>query len=677
MSDDLSLDPTVVEPVDPLVGTQMGRYSILSRIAKGGTATVYQALDNVLNREVAVKILHEHLEGKKEVIERFKKEAQVIAQLRHPNILTVFDFFEFKDRAVVVTEYMPGITLSHLIKNCPKVPEPYVFMIGLEILQGLRAAHEKGITHRDIKPANILMNSEHGVKISDFGLAKLVNIDDGLTKEGVFVGTPSFSSPEQIEGRPVDHRSDLFSLGLTLYMLATRSHAFKVKGDSTTTVWFKIVKGKFQAAREINPDLSPDLERILERSLEVDVKKRYQSAQEMIQDIESLLKARRQFPYQDKLRSFIKNPDTARTTGVVYRRQKKSIWTITATIPLLIGLGVSIWRLQEKNVDPAIPENPLVESLSRKGEAEKEKPSSSQRQEPELPKKISVHLIPSAIPIPKDILWISESRDPGPGLRIRWDGDGKFALAKDREFENPVESGIFPSHFYDAQGLEPAIYYWRGGSSEGRFIIETYNSYRARMKISKRPVVVSSQFGDVDLEINPWHQELRLSWQAGPDAVSYRLDVGTDSQLKNKIFSGTAATKFFTIERNWEKNQSLFWRVSYMDEQSNVFLIDPTRRINLKLKGSAPYFDILSPQPGDRIQNNTVEIRAIGPQMGRFSCRLIAKNKEAPAPVDIPRRGGGFFIGKVVHTETPRWLSCVGKEETKPPVYLSVVLGDE
>jgi serine/threonine-protein kinase len=152
-------------------------------VAKGGTATVYRALDTVLNRDVAVKILHEHLGGKREVVTRFKNEAQVIAQLRHANILTVFDFLEHQGRAVLVVEFMPGVTLSTLVKMASKIPEDFVLMIGLEILQGLRLAHQKGITHRDIKPANILVHPDLGIKISDFGLAKLINSDDDEQKQ--------------------------------------------------------------------------------------------------------------------------------------------------------------------------------------------------------------------------------------------------------------------------------------------------------------------------------------------------------------------------------------------------------------------------------------------------------------------------------------------------------------
>jgi serine/threonine protein kinase len=255
---------------DSLVGNKIvDRYTILTRIAKGGTAVVYRALDTVLNREVAVKIIHEHLERKEEIVGRFKKEAVMIAQLRHANIVTVFDFLEYRGRAVLVVEFMPGITLSALVNSTEKIHEDIVLMITLNILNGLRVAHEKGMTHRDIKPANILVHSELGVKISDFGLAKIMESDDQLTKTGIFVGTPSFSSPEQIEGRPVDHRSDLFSLGLTMYMLATRSHAFKNKGDSTTTVWYKTVRGTFESARERNPALSEAFEKIVNRSLEV------------------------------------------------------------------------------------------------------------------------------------------------------------------------------------------------------------------------------------------------------------------------------------------------------------------------------------------------------------------------------------------------------------------------
>lgn len=616
-------DPTIAEAMDPLVGTTMGRYTILDRVAKGGTATVYRALDNVLNREVAVKVLHEHLGGKREVVIRFKNEAQVIAQLRHQNILTVFDFFEFEGRAVLVVEYMPGVTLSTLIKQVARIPEDFVLMIGLEMLQGLRVAHQKGITHRDIKPANILLHPDLGIKISDFGLAKLVNADDGLTKEGIFVGTPSFSSPEQIEGKPLDQRSDLFSLGLTLYILATRSHAFKQQGDSTTTVWFKIVKGKFESLREKNPDLSPEFERIINRSLEVDLQKRYQTASEMISDIETLMRARGLMPYDEPLKEFLRAPDQAKNIARSKdsdSRNAKLIWGLSLGF-FLIALWVGGILFQKRVAEERNPKNDVGLQTAPDARVDREVET------------------PAAAPTP--IVTTPEASKPKPITPLR-----------------PVD--LAEGVYRGSQGLELK-----------RFEKESFETYRNRTRSKKIPLVVSSRFGDVDIEMNPFTQDLRLDWQLGTEAASYRLEVSTDSKMKAPLFTGGMPTKSMTLERLWEKSQTLYWRVSYLDESNNVFLIDPIRRINLKLKGAPNYFEMIVPQAGDQMRSNSLQVKAFGPQSGFLRCATITRTKNQANWLEATKDEATFIVSLRLPQDVASIL-CEAKMDSKNIIYFSI-----
>lgn len=687
---DASLEPTMVEPVDPLVGKNIGRYQVLAHVAKGGTGTVYRALDTVLNREVALKILHEHLESKKEVVERFRKEAMLIAQLRHPNILTVYDFLDHQGRAVLIVEYMPGFTLSSLIKETPKIPEDFVFMITLEILHGLKAAHEKGITHRDIKPANILLHPELGVKISDFGLAKITAHDDGLTKEGIFVGTPSFSSPEQIEGKPIDHRSDIFSLGLTLYILATRSHAFKQKGDSTTTVWFKIVKGKFNAVRNMDPTLSPDLDRILNRALQVPLAARYQSAQEMIDDVEKVLKARGLIPYAQKLKEFLRAPKQPYKSTFVHKNKSRALPIFFLILFFAAFAGGLFWYFKKTTVpvESAKKETPSAESppaiVAPEPEVEKEtvpvespKVESPKVESPKpatpapKPKIIKDIPIPEAFSLPARAEVILANPKSNPGLRWSWADKADFVLAKDAQYKNVVAKSPEPTTLKEIKSLSPGDYFWKAGKVSGGLKLLTIDSYKQKLSISRRPVVVLSRFDDVDLEINPYLQELKLDWTAGPHANSYKLEVASDNQFKSLLFSGVVLSKSQLLPRVWDKSQPVFWRVSYLDDRGNVFLIDPIRKINLKVQGHANYFDILSPKANELISGTEVSVRLAAPANAKARCAVIDQGSGLGKWIEAQRAETQLRL-KVPATSQSQFLICEFSGSSSVPSYFLI-----
>jgi serine/threonine protein kinase len=655
ISTNINSDHASSSGVDPFVGKELGKYLILDRVAKGGTATVYKAKDRVLNREVAVKILHEHLEQKREVVERFKNEAQVVASLRHPNVLNVYDFFTHQDRTVLVAEFMPGSTLSALIKGTRRLPEKYVLMLGLEMLNGLRAAHEKGITHRDIKPANILIHPELGVKISDFGLAKLKDVDTGLTREGVFIGTPSFSSPEQIEGRPIDHRSDLFSMGLTIYMLATGAHAFKQKGDSTTTVWFKIVRGKFQAVREIDSNISPDLEKILSRALQVDLDKRYQTAKQMADDILALLKKMKAYPYQDELKAFLEKPVSAAAPGTMVSK-KKFIGVAAAVFVLALAIAALLaWQRgdlkpvqdwwAERNVrsieSPKAPAPSVTSPQSPPtGVPAAPAPSTSQpipaESRPEL-------ALPKNEPAPKParsplglkqepyvlvadsskIIFHRDRRDFN--LRFVFEGDQDFSIARASSAGRKIFEGRFRSGGVDWKNWSVGKFVWKAGSKSGEFELIDWEQYRSRSKAVKKELLVSSAYAETDLQINPWTEILRLSWDSGASADSYRLEIAEDAEFKKSIYAGTSLSKFSNIDRLFHEDITLFWRVSYLDSNRNVFLVDPVRKINLKVMLSASQFALISPQAYDSIVNGQVSVEAVGPSDVKARCGEVGE----------------------------------------------------
>jgi len=230
-------------------GSKLGPYEILAPLGAGGMGEVYRARDPRLGRDVAIKVLPERVSSDREALARFEREAQAIAALSHPNILAIHDFGRQGDVAYAVTELLEGPTLSVRLARGP-LPRDDLARIGGEICAVLAAAHRKGIIHRDLKPSNVML-TKTGVKLLDFGLAKTLarphlagltatETETGLTEAGSIMGTLDYMSPEQLEGKTVDARSDIFSLGGTLYEMATGRRAFS--GSSPASLISSILK---------------------------------------------------------------------------------------------------------------------------------------------------------------------------------------------------------------------------------------------------------------------------------------------------------------------------------------------------------------------------------------------------------------------------------------------------
>src|SRR5512136_2994196 len=211
-------------------GTMVSHYRIIEKIGAGGMGDVYLAEDTELNRQVALKFLPLHLCQDAECRARFKREAQAAAKLDHPNIVSVFEVGEFQGRPFFSMQHVEGHSLKEVIAG-KTMPLDRVIEIGIQICDGLQAAHEQGITHRDIKPSNILIDSHGRARIVDFGLASVLGSEQ-LTKTGSTLGTIGYMSPEQVKGERVDHRTDLFSLGVVLYELITGHAPFKAETEA-------------------------------------------------------------------------------------------------------------------------------------------------------------------------------------------------------------------------------------------------------------------------------------------------------------------------------------------------------------------------------------------------------------------------------------------------------------
>jgi tetratricopeptide (TPR) repeat protein/predicted Ser/Thr protein kinase len=247
----------------------IGRYVVRERLGQGGMGVLYLALDPAIDRLVAVKLLG--VQGP-ELRERFVREAGLAGRLQHPNIVTVFDVGTYEGQPFIAMEYIPGETLGEIIQRRAPLALRRRLELTVEACQGLAFAHRHGIVHRDVKPANLMVSRESGgLKVLDFGIAR--GMDSSLTQAGMVMGTPNYMSPEQLEGRPLDHRSDVFALGLVLYEILGYRQAFA--GDTPQAVWRQIASEQPLSILEINPNLDSALAAIIDRAIAKRVEDRY------------------------------------------------------------------------------------------------------------------------------------------------------------------------------------------------------------------------------------------------------------------------------------------------------------------------------------------------------------------------------------------------------------------
>ncbi len=253
-----------------MIGQTISHYRILEQLGAGGMGVVYKAHDSRLDRALALKLLPEELAQQPQALERFRREARAASALNHPGICTIYDIGEQDGRAFIAMEFIDGETLRSHIHGKP-LPLEEILKLGIQIAEALDAAHAEGIIHRDIKPANIFVTKRGQAKVLDFGLAKLVpkgiaGVDaafggqpsDSSSIVGIISGTPSYMSPEQVRGDDLDPRTDIFSLGLVLYEMATGRQAFG--GGTGGMIIEAVLTRPPVSVRSINPDIPPRLE---------------------------------------------------------------------------------------------------------------------------------------------------------------------------------------------------------------------------------------------------------------------------------------------------------------------------------------------------------------------------------------------------------------------------------
>jgi eukaryotic-like serine/threonine-protein kinase len=269
------------------VGTLLnGRYRLDAQIGAGGMSTVYRAFDTVLERQVAIKLMHREIASDSDQLERFRREARAVAQLNHPYIVGVIDAGEDDGTPYIVFEYVEGETLKDRIRRFGRLPVGEAVAYAIEIARALGVAHDHRIVHRDVKPQNVLIDEEGAAKVTDFGIARSLT-EEGLTADGRVLGTTDYVSPEQALGQDVGPQSDLYSLGVVLFEMLTGDVPFH--GENQVAVAMKHVREELPDVQLRRPEASSALAAVIDRATAKDLDERYASDRELIADLEDVL----------------------------------------------------------------------------------------------------------------------------------------------------------------------------------------------------------------------------------------------------------------------------------------------------------------------------------------------------------------------------------------------------
>src|SRR6476660_6326138 len=315
-----------------LLGTTLnGRYRLEARIGAGGMSTVYRALDETLQRQVAIKLMNREVTSDSDQLERFRREARAVAQLSHPHIVGVIDAGEDENRPYIVFEYVEGETLKDRIRRLGRLPVDESLAYAIEIARALGSAHAHDIVHRDVKPQNVLIDAEGSAKVTDFGIARSLQ-DEGLTADGRVLGTTDYVSPEQALGHDVDGRSDIYSLGVVLFEMLTGAVPFH--GENQISVAMKHVREDLPDIQAIRPEVSATTAAVLDRMTDKDLAHRYADVPSLIADLEDAL----------ALEAARQGTSTGEATAVIRtlpaRARRRLPFRMRHSIPLLAIIAV-------------------------------------------------------------------------------------------------------------------------------------------------------------------------------------------------------------------------------------------------------------------------------------------------------------------------------------------------
>ncbi len=339
-----------------LLGTVIGgRYRLDGEIGRGGMSTVYRAFDTVLERPVAIKLMHREIAADSDQLERFRREARSVAQLNHPHVVTVIDAGEESacdgvpgaatdaiGTPYIVLEYVDGETLKDLIRRDGPLDIPQAIAYTIEIARALGAAHERQIVHRDVKPHNVLISEEGGAKITDFGIARTLS-EEGLTMAGRVLGTTDYVSPEQALGQPVTGQSDLYSLGVVLFEMLTGQVPFRA--SSPVAVAMKHVREDLPDVQLLRPELSAATAAVVERAVSKDLTRRYTDAASMVADLEQVLavEAARAGQATGEVTSVLRTLPGPARARLPWRMRHPARWVLSlALLIAIIAIGIVI-----------------------------------------------------------------------------------------------------------------------------------------------------------------------------------------------------------------------------------------------------------------------------------------------------------------------------------------------
>jgi serine/threonine-protein kinase len=328
-----------------LLGTTLsGRYRLEARIGAGGMSTVYRALDETLQRRVAIKLLNREVASDSDQLERFRREARAVAQLSHPHIVGVIDAGEDDGRPYIVFEYVEGETLKERIRRLGRLPIPEAVAYSIEIARALGAAHARGIVHRDVKPQNVLIDDEGSAKVTDFGIARTLD-EEGLTADGRVLGTTDYVSPEQALGQSVTGQSDLYSLGIALYEMLTGEVPFK--GDNQVAVAMMHVREELPDVRAKRPEVSAALAAVVEQATAKRLRDRYGDDQELIADLEDVLaiETARAGSATGEVTSVLKTLPVGKRERIPYQLRHRTLALLLGALVIVAAVGVAVFLL--------------------------------------------------------------------------------------------------------------------------------------------------------------------------------------------------------------------------------------------------------------------------------------------------------------------------------------------
>jgi serine/threonine protein kinase/Tfp pilus assembly protein PilF len=324
-----------------------GRYEIIEELGKGGMGRVYRVEDKKIKKEIALKLIKPEIASDKKTIERFKNELTTARDIRHKNVCGMFDLGEEKGQHYITMEYVSGGDLKRLIRRVGQLPTGKVVSIAKQICAGLEEAHALGIVHRDLKPNNIMIDDNGNARIMDFGIARTVK-EKGITGSGVMIGTPEYMSPEQVEAKDLDQRSDIYSLGIIMYEMLTGRLPFEA--DTPFALGVKQKSETPKSPKEFNPQISDDLNRVILKSLEKDKENRYQNAGEVKSELERIEQG---IPTTDRV---IPRKKTLTSKEITVQLTPKKILIPVLVFAAVLITVLALWQIlpERERIKPTI-----------------------------------------------------------------------------------------------------------------------------------------------------------------------------------------------------------------------------------------------------------------------------------------------------------------------------------